>query len=640
MKYPIVVLFLCLSGFIRAQGIFNPDDLQNIARAEQARYAGNLLMRGQSSSLNFDVTYYRCHWNIDPAERFISGEITTIFTPVESAFTTMELAMFDGLTVDSVVYRHLTVPFNHASDVLKIHFPAELPQHIPDSVSVYYKGIPADNGSGSFVQEMHDDIPVIWTLSQPYGSGDWWPCKDGLTDKADSVDIFVKTPAAYTVASNGILASVIPDGTSRIFHWKHRYPIATYLICFTVTNYAKYWHRVPFGPDTLEVVNYVYPEDSLSVLAQTGVIVPLIQLFDTLFGIYPFQNEQYGHAQFGWGGGMEHQTMTFVASFGFELLAHELAHHWFGNKVTCGSWTDIWLNEGYATYLSGLAYEHLLPEWWQQFKKVRINSITSKPGGSVWCDDTTSISRIFDGRLSYAKGGMILHQLRWIIGDSAFFAASNNFLNDIQYAYGFARTSDLKAHFEASYGQDLTWYFDDWFTGEGYPSYHIGWSQAGSELHFTINQTQSHESVPFFELPVPLMFKNQTRDTLIRVNNTYSGQEVTITLPFTADTLIVDPEYWLISRDNITNTVREIDLHDEIGLYPNPAGDFIIVTIKGNRKSLPYVIYSLDGKKIQEGYLSGEQDKISTTSLPKGMYSLEIQARKGSQVRSFLKDND
>lgn len=559
--------------FLLGQITFNPEDLTDIAKAERDAHSGKLFTGANEIPANYDVKWYRCWWNIDPEVREISGNVTTLFTPTVAGFDSLELDLAGELTVDSVIYHDLPVSWNHASDRVTIRFPSNIPQNTADSVTVYYHGIPPDNGFGSFVQDTHNGTPVIWTLSEPYGSKDWWPCKNGLTDKADSIDIFINTPSEYKTASNGLLLSATPAGANTIYHWKHRYPIASYLVCLAVTNYASYTHQVPFGGDTLQVVNYVYPEDSAAAFNQTAAIVPMIQLFNTLFGIYPFQNEKYGHAQFGWGGGMEHQTMTFVGSFGFELLAHELAHMWFGDKITCGSWADIWLNEGFATYLSGLCYEHLQPIYWEKFREVRIKSIISKPDGSVYCTDTTDINRLFNSRLSYAKGGMILHQLRWIMGDPAFFGAINNYLNDTSLSYGFARTENLKSHLESAYGHDLTWYFDDWFTGEGFPSYYIGWTQKGDTVAFTVNQTQSHPSVAFFEMTIPVQFKNASRDTLIRFTNIFSGQSFKVILSFGVDSVIFDPDYQLISGNNTIGAVAENTRQRGLQVYPNPATD-------------------------------------------------------------------
>jgi len=182
-----------------------------------------------------------------------------------------------------------------------------------------------------------------------------------------------------------------------------------------------------------------------------------MNLYTTLFEEYPFANEKYGHAQFGWGGGMEHTTVSFMGSFGRNLIAHELAHQWFGNKITCGSWKDIWLNEGFATYLSGLTIENLdgnsaFITWKQQ----RINSITSQPNGAVYLtdSDTTSVNRIFNGRLSYDKGSMVLHMLRKKLGDADFFQGLKNYLADANHAYGYAKTEDFIAIMETTSGQD------------------------------------------------------------------------------------------------------------------------------------------------------------------------------------------
>ena len=248
----------------------------------------------------------------------------------------------------------------------------------------------------------------------------------------------------------------------------------------------------------------MYPEPPPVVRTQAFDVVEVMQLFNRLFGDYPFAREQYGQAQFGWSGGIEHQTMSFVGAFPYELLAHELAHQWFGNRITCGSWEDIWLNEGFATYLSGLCYQYLRPEWWKLFLAQRMERVTREPGGTVKVDDTESISRIFNNRLSYAKGGMVLHMLRWILGDTAFFNGIRSYLNDPQLQYGYARTTDLQRNLEQASGRTLSWFFEDWYEGEGYPVYDLSWSQESKGLRLKLQQSNAHPADRFFEIPLPV----------------------------------------------------------------------------------------------------------------------------------------
>ncbi|MEI8005080.1 MAG: M1 family aminopeptidase [Bacteroidota bacterium] len=582
MRTTALFIFLLFSGFLSAQVTFDPDMLNTIAKGERDIYARKSGHGARANSSEYKVTYYNCDWNINPAVREISGSVNVTFKPLTAGFDSLLLDMSQALVVDSVKYHNnILGSWIHSADILVARFANPLPQGIADSVRVFYHGVPPSTGFGSFVQSTHKEAPVIWTLSQPYGASDWWPCKNGLTDKADSIDIYISTPSAYKTASNGILVSAVHSGANIVYHWKHRYPIAAYLVALAVTNYYSFNQYVPFGSDTLKLVNFVYPEDSAAAVTELPVIVPMIQVFDSLFGIYPFQKEKYGNAEFGEGGGMEHQTMTFVNSFQFELISHELAHQWFGDKVTCGSWVDIWLNEGFATYLSGLIYEHLDPSLWKRFRQVRITQVTSLPGGSVYCTDTNDINRLFNSRLSYAKGALILHQLRWIMGDSVFFAALNNYLDDYSLAYGFARTENLVAHFESSYGHSLAWYFNEWFTGEGYPQYTINWTQTADTLSFTVRQTQSIATASFFELPLQIKLKNASRDTMIRVNNTFSGEMFKVRIPFTADSLVFDPECQLITANNVINAVEEHGLNAGLQVAPNPASDHVVFHFGG-----------------------------------------------------------
>ncbi|NCA75258.1 MAG: T9SS type A sorting domain-containing protein [Alphaproteobacteria bacterium] len=625
-RHPAILRFFLFAFFfpaiLYAQIGFNPDDLDYISRADKGSPAVRYLTKESSTGANYDVASYRCRWFIDPAVRAISGSVTLVFKPLGPSPDSLTLDLSSDLTVDSVTYQGGIVAWSHDAEMIYMKLPI-LPAPV-DSVTVHYHGVPPLNGSESFETGIHSDIPVLWTLSEPYGASDWWPCKNRLTDKADSVDLLIETPAGYTAVANGLPVSTIREGGLWRFHWKHHYPIAAYLVCICVTRFSEYHHTVEFGTDTLDVPNYIYPEDSAVVSSQTIQVVPMIRLFDSLFGIYPFQKEHYGHAQCGYGGGMEHQTMSFMGAFGFELIVHELAHSWFGNKITCGSWTDIWLNEGFATYLSGLCYEYLAPSWWKRFRQVRIQKIVIQPGGSVYCSDTSSIDRIFDSRLSYAKGAMILHQLRWIMGDSAFYDALNRYLSDTLLAYRFARTSDLVSHLENAYGADLSWYFRDWFTGEGYPTYHINWSQSGDQLTFTVNQIQSHPSVDFFRMLLPLRVKNSVTDTTVTVWNEFSGETFTFTLPFTADSLLFDPDLQLITGVNTVDAIAEPFRAKTTLLAPNPARDNLTVIRNYGAPDANFEIFSDDGRKVLSGIISGRETQIGVGLLPAGMYFIRI----------------
>ena len=272
------------------------------------------------------------------------------------------------------------------------------------------------------------------------------------------------------------------------------------------------------------------------------------------------------------------------------------------------------------------------------FKSGRINTITSQPGGSVWCDDTLNVGRIFDGRLSYAKGAMILHTLRWVMGDSLFFAGMNSYLSDTTLRYNFATTDDFKNHMELAYGQSLTWYFNDWFTGQGYPSYQISWYQdAALSVHVTINQTQSHPSVPFFELPLPLKFSNGISDTTIVVSNTFSGETFSVPINFAANNLQFDPELWIISANNqVITGVNEMVASGNFTLNPNPAKDQINL-ITGNKFiGVEYFVTDAIGQTVLTSKIEQVQQCIDVSHLENGLYFISL-GKAGSSFVKFIK---
>jgi len=518
-------------------------------------------------------------WDIDPHEYFIHGEITYFFNSLVENLDEFVLELSQDLQVLAIQRSGQNLSFSHQDDLIRIALGKNLQFGERDTISVTYEGIPPTSGFGSFVQDFHNGQPIIWTLSEPYGQLDWWPGKHDLVDKVDSLDIWITTPSGQLAASNGRLISITDHDNLRIHHWSHRYPIASYLIAIAVTNYEAYSHyfQLP-GGDALEVLNYVYPESAESAKEQTLRTLDFLEIFSDLFGIYPFAAEKYGHAQFGWGGGMEHQTMSFMVNFGFELLAHELAHQWFGNKVTCGSWQEVWLNEGFATYMTGLAYEALSPDlYWGIWKNNIANNATSQPGGSVFVEDTTDISRIFSGRLTYNKAAYLLHMLRWIMGDEAFFSACRNYLDSPETAYAFGTTDKLKAHLEHQSGLDLSEFFTDWYFGEGYPAYQLTWSHMQDSIMFSLGQQTSHPSVSFFEMPVPVHVYRDGEISEFILDHSYNQQRYSFYIGHASiDSVALDPDRWILSRNN---TVEEImtavengaDVQQQLSIFPNPA---------------------------------------------------------------------
>ncbi len=614
---------------------------------DNERNAASELIHYRTTELtsDYDVKYHRFDWNIDPEVVEISGKVTTVFEVKGENFQNIHFDLSSVLEVDLVEYHGTHLSFTRLdNDILSIELPEILSVGTLDTISVTYHGAPEGSGFGPFVQGFHDGIPQIWTLSEPYGAKEWWPCKQDLNDKIDMIDVYVTVPEVNRVASNGLLVEErsLPGG-KKLFHWQHNYPIPAYLIAISVTKYDVFTHTLTDEEGDIDIVNYVYPEEYQWAYDHTLVAVPVMELYNDLFIRYPFADEKYGHARFGWGGGMEHTTMTFMGGWSHLLVAHEMAHQWFGDMITCASWQDIWLNEGFATYLEGMNYENNIgPSTFFTWKEQRVNSIISEPGGSVFVDDTTSVDRIFDGRLTYNKGAMVLHMLRQTVGDDNFFQAVKNYLNDPDLAYGYAHTSDLIRHMEEQSGMDLEDFFADWFYGQGYPIYDVEWSSnpANNTVRIVLNQSSSHESVEFFQLPVTIRLRGEGGEKDVVLNNTYSGQVFYIPSDFEVSEVVFNPEWDIVATNSVTVGTDDVFLDgDNMLVFPNPVSSKLSVqSVLNDFPISSYQLFDKTGKMIRSAEVKNTQFTIDFSSISAGVYSLVLDTDKGVVVKEVVKN--
>ena len=650
MKKILLIIFL-----ISFQSFFAQDtltEIEEIAESELKSSSQLINFQANPNTANYDVVYQKLELSIDPAVYFISGNVTTHFVALENMSTiTFDLSTITNtsdnfyanrLTVGSVMRNGESLVFNHntATKELVITFPNSLTAGTTNIISVSYAGAP-NSGEDAFTKSSHGGTPIIWTLSQPFGARDWWPCKQDLNDKIDSIDVFITAPSQYVSVTNGLQMGIVDNGNgTKTTHYQHNYPIPSYLVAIAITNYSIFTQQAGTAPNEFPIVNYIYPENLTSAQNSLAVTIPIMALFEELFETYPFANEKYGHAQFGWGGGMEHTTVSFMGNFGRGLIAHELAHQWFGNKVTCGTWNDIWLNEGFATYLSALVIENFDGSAaFTSHKNSLINNITSQLGGSVYlsASEATNVNRIFSSRLSYNKGAMVVHMLRWKLGDADFFQALKNYLIDPTLAFGYAITDDLKYHLETTSGLDLTEFFNDWVYKQGYPSYSITVANSAvNQALITVNQSQSNSSVSFFEMPIPVRLNGANGQTLtVVLEHTSNGQQFLVDVPFQVTSATFDPEKNIISKNNNTTLgISSLDWTTIIQLLPNPTKDYLSIEIPETISLEKVSVLNQLGQTVY----SGSDSKLNVISLSNGVYYLNISTSAGTFYKKFIKN--
>ena len=616
-------------------------EIQNEYRLyEKLAAEKRLAFKQNPNTFTYDITHQKLELNVNPENYYISGTVTSRFVPNQ----TLQTIVFDlshQLTVTKVMQGNGVATFTQANNELVITLPQQVVSGTQGEVVITYKGVPPA-ANEAFTKSHHSGTPIIWTLSEPFGARDWWPCKQSLNDKVDSIDIYLTTPDDMVAVANGLEQSQVNHNNgTKTTHFKHNYPIPAYLVAIAVTNYQIYNQMAGTAPNTFPIVNYLYPETYQKTVDQLAVTLPIMNLFENLFGTYPFHTEKYGHAQFGWGGGMEHTTVSFMGGFSRGLIAHELAHHWFGNKVTCGSWKDIWINEGFAEYMSGLVVEHLDGQnAFTNWKSDKNNSITSSPSGNVYLTDAQALDsdRIFSGRLTYNKGSMVVHMLRYVLGDEDFYQGIRNFLNDPEIAYDYGITTQVKQHLEAVSGKDLTEFFNDWVYGEGYPSYQVKVETlSATQTKIILHQTQSHSSVSFFEMPVILRLIGENKKSeLVVLQHTQNNQEFIVDSSVGVVTeAYVNPFNDIVSAKNTVTVQSSLKAYgNEIKIIPNPFQNTFQVELPENVLVKEMNLFNTNGKLVVQNI----SNPYTTSQLASGVYFLEIKTFDKTYHKKVIKN--
>ena len=539
--------------------------------------------QAQNSTLNqnqekIDIKFYELNLDIDFNSSRLRGSVTVngVIGNIYPDF--IELDLYDNMTVDSILQNNIPILYLHENDMLKIPLSdITLDDENLFSLTIFYQGTPDHCGAGGFKFDEHQNIGHVWTLSEAYCARSWWPCKDDPSDKADSVNIIVSVPIepAYIVASNGLLSSTTINNNKKTYFWKERYPITTYLVSLAIYPYTKWVDQYvsPISSDTMLIEHYVFPDRYEASYPNYSLTKDMLSFFSELFGEYPFISEKYGHADFTWGGGMEHQTLSSMGSFSQNLMVHELGHSWWGNLITCKTFNDIWLNEGFARYCQALWAEHMYGrEAYFDF----MNNHAYYGAGTIYVENPSSNSQIFSAGLSYNKASWVLHMLRHKVGETMFFDILKSYASNDSLSYNAASTSDFQKVCEDISGLDFEQFFQQWIYGEKYPKYELSWWHEGNGIYnVKIDQVQSYN---FFSMPIDLKFSGSAGpmlvDTTIVIENNNSSQLYEFSgFNFLVENVMLDPENWILKE--ATYSVNEIDniLPDRVEVekaFPNP----------------------------------------------------------------------
>jgi aminopeptidase N len=533
----------------------------------------------------YDVLSYDLDIQLFPTERNITGTVAIGLSALAAGLQQVRLDLVDDLTCDGVTRRGIDAVFTHEGDSLVVTFDPPLSAAAAETLTIHWHGRPPPHGAfrtglmfrvneNGTPGDPSDDMPTVANQSEPWSSHAWWPCKDHPSDKA-LVSMTVTVPEPLVAVSNGILLQEdVPGPGLRRFAWREAYPIATYLVSVAATNFASWSQDChPTGGDPVRLDFHVFPHDLEDAEIDLAPTCDMMELMVRLAGPYPFPGEKYAQVEFKWLGSMEHQTATslsqiiFTGDRYYELVViHELAHQWFGDSLTPALWSDIWLNEGFARYCEALWIEQAygVTAYQEYMREIGINRHPD-----LFADQGILLDPdpILPNTLIYDKGAWVLHMLRMLIGDEAFFSFLADYAMDPNLVLGSVTLADMIGHAEAAAGRDLSSFFEPWVATSAVPlvSQNLSiWNAGQRNETVRLNFTQ-HQS-PLFEMAVPVVIHTAcgTREELVILSK--AAEVFTWKVDCPVDSVSLDPEGMVLMR----SPWAPPPVLQAVGPWPNP----------------------------------------------------------------------
>jgi aminopeptidase N len=573
----------------------------------------------------------------------------------DSALNSILLDAIDSsLRIDSVGLAGIS--FTHSNDLLWVNLDHLYQPGDTINISVFYRHNKVNDGAFIAGDSM------AFTNCEPERARNWFPCHDVPSDKA-TFDITAITPLNVLLGSNGILADSTIQGDTLFYHWISSDPLATYLaVISSASNYKlkiKYWHKYSDPADSIPMRFYYLPGQNPDPVV--NVITSMADFYSQTFCEYPFQKIGFaGVNEYFYGGGMENQTLITLCSTCWResLAAHEFAHMWFGDLVTCHTWADIWLNEGFATWITVFWQEH--NQGYESYKTFLINQyakpyLANNPGwaisDSAWAKRTPSFDTLFNTYITYEKGACMVHQLRYVLGDSLFFSVLKAYVTDTSLRFKSATIGNLMSIIDRVSGSNYDWFFDDWLFRPNHPHYQNTYdiqvnSQNSYTLQFLANQTQPYPSFFRMLLPLKIIFVDST-DTLLSVMNTNNNQLFSFNFGKQPARLVFDPDTNIMLKEGTTK-LGIIEPPGETApfiLYqnvPNPAGFktdipfFLRVPMQ-----VKLEIFDISGKsvippRIENRTAGRSVFTIDCTALPPGTCFYQVTAGKYKATKKMV----